>query len=393
MQVPDAPRSHARRHERSGVADGRASFWPLHVAGWTALGLAMWVGVLPYADRPALALAHKAVFAATGGALALGLRPLYRRLHRRRVSVPALAAVTAGCSYGLSLVWSAAYKLGVEGLDAVVLGDPVGPLSAEYLFFDMTLFYSFVLVAWSVLYVGAKHVADAQTGRERALAAEGLAHQARLEALRYQLDPHFLFNTLNVLSTLVAEERTRDAGRMIARLSDFLRLTLDRGTAPEVPLADELDFARRYLDVERVRFGDRLRTSVDADPGALGAAVPPLILQPLVENALRHGVLSREEGGAVRVEVRRAGDRIVLRVEDDGPGPPARGTGSSGVGLGNVGARLAAAFGNAAALRLERLDGGGCVARIDAPFRPITSDAPEALVVNGRAGAESVAVR
>ena len=365
MPAPSASRLHP-----ATAPAGEASFWALHLGGWAVLGLVMWLGTLGASEAPLVALAHKTAFAATGAALTLALRPLYRRLYRQRLSVPALVAVTAACSYALSLAWSAAYKLAVAAIDTAVLGAASGALSVRYLLFDMSLFYSFILVAWSVLYFGVRHLRDARAERERALVAEGLALEARLEALRYQLDPHFLFNTLNVLSTLIAEERTRDAGRMVARLSDFLRLTLERGTAAEIPLADELDFVRRYLDVERIRFGDRLQTTVEADPEALGARVPPLLLQPLVENALRHGVLPREAGGSVRVEARRAGGRLLLRVEDDGGGPPEASGASPGVGLANVRARLEAAFGRAATLRLLRRDGGGTVAQIEAPFRP-----------------------
>ncbi|MEL6616081.1 MAG: histidine kinase [Bacteroidota bacterium] len=379
---------------RRTAAPPDVSFWTLHLGGWAVLGLVMWLGTLGATEQPLVSLAHKAAFAGIGAALTLALRPLYRRLYRQRLSVLPLVAVTAACSYGLSLLWSAAYKLAIAAIDAAVLGTASGGFSVAYLLFDMSLFYSFILVAWSVLYFGVRHLRDARDERERALVAEGLAHEARLEALRYQLNPHFLFNTLNVLSTLIAEERTRDAGRMVARLSDFLRLTLERGMAAEIPLAEELDFVRRYLDVERIRFGDRLQTDVEADPDALSARVPPLLLQPLVENALRHGVLSREDGGSVRVEARRVGERLLLRVEDDGSGPPsASGARGPGVGLVNVRARLEAAFGGGATLRLDRRDGGGTVARIDAPFRTASGDgaAHDAVLTSGASAEPALA--
>ncbi|MGB3543755.1 sensor histidine kinase [Rubrivirga sp.] len=349
----------------------RISFWALHLGGWAALGLAMWLGVVGEAGRPVVALAHKLIFATVGAGLTLGLRPLYRRLRQRRLSVVALVAVCAACSYAVSVAWAGATTAATQAFDAAVLGEPFGPVQTWW-FFGGALFFSFIVVAWSALYFGVSYDLEVRAERERALEAEGLLHQARLWALRYQLNPHLLFNALNALSTLIVEHENDRAERMVARLADFLRLTLSRGEVTEVRLADEVDFARRYLDIERVRFGDRLRVAFDVDADALGAHVPPLLLQPLVENAVRHGVLPREEGGAVRVEGRRVGTesgRLLLRVEDDGRGLAEGTTMSDGVGLANVRARLAAMYGADASLTLHRADGGGFVVQIDLPYR------------------------
>jgi two-component sensor histidine kinase len=344
------------------------SFWTLHLLGWTALGLSMWIGVLTHADDLGRAFVGKMIFAFLGGAFTLALRPLYRRLHERGTSVPRLIIVSAVCSYALTVVWSVLHKGGVHLLWDWVDGRALYLGSYGWLF-NGTLFYTFIPMAWSVLYIGIKYYRDLQAERERALAAEGLAHQAHLQALRYQLNPHFLFNTLNAISTLVVEERNRDAERMVARLSTFLRLTLESDARAEVPLAEELEFARRYLDIEQIRFGDRLQVTIDADPETLSAQVPPLMLQPLVENAVRHGILPREGGGHLLVEARRVSDRLHLRVADDGPGPPSEDTlaHSSGVGIANVRSRLDALY-DAAEMRLQRADGGGCVVTLALPF-------------------------
>src|SRR5262249_18784247 len=155
-----------------------------------------------------------------------------------------------------------------------------------------TLMYDgFVLLAWCLLYSAITNWMQLEDQRERAIRAEGMAQAARLQALQSQLEPHFLFNTLNAISTLVVDGRTADAARMITRLSDFLRLTLETTDTPEISLAEELEFARRYLDIEQVRFGSRLRVIIDAQPDAMGGMVPALVLQPLIENAVKHGVL------------------------------------------------------------------------------------------------------
>ena len=130
------------------------------------------------------------------------------------------------------------------------------------------MYNAFTMLAWSVLYIGIRYYAALQAERERSLAAEAAAHQAQLEALRYQINPHFLFNALNAVSTLVTERRNDEASRMLARVSDFLRLTLTAPVRDEVALADEIDYVRQYLEIERVRFGERLRTEFDVAPDA-----------------------------------------------------------------------------------------------------------------------------
>ncbi|MET0256706.1 MAG: histidine kinase [Luteibacter sp.] len=173
---------------------------------------------------------------------------------------------------------------------------------------------------------------------------------AELRALRYQLQPHFLFNTLNAISALVGDDRKRDATRMIARLGDFLRATLEASHGHEVTVADEIAFTATYLDIEKARFGERLRVDVHTGPGTLDALVPYLVLQPLVENAIRHGIAPRAGGGRIGIRFER--DAAVLRivVDNDRLATPPAVTGQ-GVGLANVRARLDAL--HPAAYRLD----------------------------------------
>ena len=353
------------------------SFWTLHLAGWTALGLSMWIGVLAHVDDPVRTFVGKMIFAIIGGTLVLALRPLYRWLHDRGTSIPLFIAVSAVCSYVHSLVWTPLYKGSTNLLWDFVDGEMLSLPGSSYLISGV-LFYTFIPMAWSVLYVGIKYYRDMHAERERALRAEGLAHEAQLQALRYQINPHFLFNTLNAISTLIVERNNADAERMVARLSDFLRLTLDQGTDVEVPLAEEMDFVRRYLRIQQIRFGDRLTTAFDVDAEALSACVPPLLLQPIVENAVRHGIMPREAGGTVTVEARRVGETLHLRTIDDGPGPPsdADRAASDGIGLANVQDRLDALYGDDHRFYLDRADGGGCIVSIEIPFHttPIPSD-------------------
>jgi LytS/YehU family sensor histidine kinase len=313
-------------------------------------------------------VATKLLLAALGLVTSLGLRALYRRLLRGEPGVARTIVACVLASYAAAMVWTAAYNLLDAPLATAMLGRVVHVDSAFELF-GGTVYHALALLAWSVLYFGIKHHEGRQVERERALRAEAHLHQAQLRALRYQLNPHFLFNTLNAISTLVVEGRGDEATEMIARLSDFLRLTLAGEGVPEIPLAEELDFVERYLEIEQVRFGERLHVRVDAAPGLAGHPVPALILQPLVENAIKHGVAPREVGGRIAVTARRAGAALVLTVEDDGPGLGGGApTSTGGIGLTNTRDRLRQRYGDGASLSLDATSGGGLRATISIPL-------------------------
>jgi two-component system LytT family sensor kinase len=235
-----------------------------------------------------------------------------------------------------------------------------------------TLLYdSLVLLAWSLFYWGINAWIELDDQRARANRAEALAHQARLRALRSQLEPHFLFNTLNAISTLVVEGENEAAVRMISRLGDFLRLTLESADEAEVSVAEELEFVERYLEIEQVRFGERLRVTIEASPEAMGGLVPALVLQPLVENAVKHGVLPRERGGHIAVAIAREDGTLRMSVHDDGPGLAAGGTDGAArrrVGLANTAARLAELYADGSRLSVDSPPEGGFSATIRIPF-------------------------
>ena len=192
---------------------------------------------------------------------------------------------------------------------------------------------------------------------------------AQLRALRMQLQPHFLFNSLNTASVFMRDGKREEAVELITLLGDLLRQTLDRLGRPEVRLREELSFIEDYLEIETMRHGDRISVGVEADPDALDAAVPTLILQPLVENALRHGIGDRSDGGRLWIRAARHDGRLELEVRDDGPGfdPPSETAGSRGVGLGNTEERLRRHFGDACVLETRNAPGGGAVVRIVIP--------------------------
>ena len=205
--------------------------------------------------------------------------------------------------------------------------------------------------------------------RERQAAQlETLLVQARLQALKMQLHPHFLFNALNSLADLIDHE-PQAAQKMVARLGDFLRLTLRSSATQQIALAEEIEFLRNYLEIERIRFADRLQVQMNIAPETLTARVPTLLLQPLVENAIRHGIAQQEGAGHVVIQAWREAERLYLQVSDNGPGLSAHTTPeANGLGLSNTRARLQTLYGNAQRLELAQAPTGGVSVTLEIPF-------------------------
>jgi len=211
--------------------------------------------------------------------------------------------------------------------------------SAYYFHQGLTIYWTTLVVAHALYYYRGVRKGEAQTARLTAQLA-----QAQLQALKMQIHPHFLFNTLNSIAALLHKD-VEAADRMIARLGDFLRLTLNSSNAQIVDFEEELKFLKCYLDIEHIRFQDRLTVEMDIDPDALTAMVPNLILQPIVENALRHGVARQTDPGHITIRARREGERLIVRVDDNGPGLKVKSNGS-GIGISNTRARLEQVYGS-----------------------------------------------
>ena len=210
----------------------------------------------------------------------------------------------------------------------------------------------------------------------RATQLEAQLTSAQLDALKMQLHPHFLFNTLNAISVLMRAGETQTADQMLLRLSDLLRVTLENVGAQEVSLKQELDFLKRYLDIEQIRFQDRLTVQLDIDPDTLDVQVPNLILQPLVENAVRHGIASRLAPGHIIIRSQRADGMLTLEVRDDGPGlsEEALAELKEGVGLSNTRARLMQHYGTAHRFELGKAIEGGLRVALAIPIRTDPTD-------------------
>jgi signal transduction histidine kinase len=230
--------------------------------------------------------------------------------------------------------------------------------------FGVSVYFAIVGIEHALFYFGEAQAREVQAAR-----LAGQLAEARLSALRMQLNPHFLFNSLNAITVLVRDEQTAAAARMLELLSDVLRQVLRADATHETLLSKELEFVERYLAIEQIRFSDRLRPRIDADPAALDSIVPSFVLQPLVENALRHGISRRASAGSLTITARVEGDDLVLTVRDDGPGLHAEPVRAGGVGLENMRARLAALYGDRASLTVANDPGGGVIATVRLPHR------------------------
>ena len=253
-----------------------------------------------------------------------------------------------------------------------------GKLGSFSLSFDVLrnswtgLFHTHLLVYWGIL--GVYIALESQSRlRERQLRTAELEHQlveARLAALQTQLNPHFLFNALNAISAYV-ERSPRTARRMLEQLGDLLRLSLSHSGDQEIPLAEEMEFIDKYMSLQQARFGDRLKVTTLIDPGGLAALVPTFLLEPLVGNAIRHGIAPRSDRGSVEIGARKAGDRLQLWVRDDGPGLPEGWDveKSCGIGLRNTRERLRCLYGAGHTFRITGETGRGVAVEIEMPFR------------------------
>jgi signal transduction histidine kinase len=325
-----------------------ATFWSLQALGWSAYFIAQFVSALFYPDKmgPDKMTGYMYVLvdaAVSGFVLSSLLRYAYRRVRDRSPLV--VVATILVLVYLAALVW----RTFINGGYVVFMGEHE-LLEGWARIFAGALISTYLLLCWSALYFGIYYYESVQREREATLRATSLAQEAQMKMLRYQLNPHFLFNTLNAISTLILDRDNDTANQAVTRLSAFLRHTLDQDPMKKVTLKQELEALDLYLGIEKLRFGPRLRLRHDVDPNALGTLVPSLLLQPLIENALKYAIAPSESGGTLHIGARLIGQRLLLHVADDGPGL-AEGisvVGGRGVGLRNTRERLAVLYGDRA---------------------------------------------
>lgn len=348
--------------------DGGPGFWRLQAVGWCVYMGIMLVDVATIAGNRIGGLTSRAVFIGTVFGCSFFMRLFCRRLFRHQTPWPK-AMLFSGLLSGILAIPCAAAS---EWSWYAVTGAPVSQqLLSDAL--DTACYAAFVLICWSALYLGIKHYQVFQAEHARVLEAEAAYRQARLETLRYQLNPHFLFNTLNGISSLLAQGQNKHADRMLKQLAEFLRSTLDGLDKQEIPFSLEVSNLEQYLLIEKARLGDRLRLDFSIEPEIEKALVPALLLQPLAENAIRHGITPASAGGKLLIKAERANDRVRLVVEDDGAGmrvgDAKSGNDRRGVGLSNTIERLRVLYGPEQRLIVRWPPEGGCRVEIELPWK------------------------
>jgi len=320
---------------------------------WTRLFLTQFVDWLPWA-------------LATPFVLRLGRR--YPPLQLRPLSTWArhiAACLAIGVAYA---AWSAAIERALNPF-----AEMSGP--ATFLQIFSHIFYNSLLSTF-VLYATVLLVSYMLDSRERLALQQAEAARlneqllkAQLSSLRRQIEPHFLFNTLNSIAGLVREKRNDSAVTMIVELSDFLRRVLEDSNRQQVPLAEELEFTRKYLDIQKIRFVERLQCSMTVPGELLPAQVPMLILQPIVENAIKHGIAKRNQGGAIRILASRSNGMLTLSVYNDGPSLSPNGQIHSGIGITNMRTRLHSLYGDNFTFNMQNQSPGGVEVSVSVPFK------------------------
>ena len=351
---------------RPFFGDKNRAFWTLQSVGWAGYFVLRSLGGVANA-MGFLFIVPTALTTATGYSLTLLMSSAYRRLF----TMP--QAWTWVLSILILVIASGVFSTIETWAQFTFYRQGSAPAGIQ--FFSAILLDFSVLAAWSALYYGINYylLAEEQAGRMESL--EGQASAAQLAMLRYQINPHFLFNTLNSISTLVLLKQTERANAMISRLSSFLRYTLVNEPTGTVTVAQEVETLKLYLEIEKMRFEERLRPSFEVDPRVSRARLPSLLLQPLVENAIKYAVTAKEEGADIDVTAELLPpDRVRLTVSDSGPGlneavtkptSPA----STGVGLTNIRDRLAQAYGGHHRFDVQANREGGFVVVIEIPFQ------------------------
>jgi len=368
-QAAAAPQTHALELLMARDDSPRfPSFWQLQMTGWAYLYLVGILGSIPDIFRRPGAFRSDTVTVACMFVASFALHPICRSLLPRATSWLAFAWRAGAWSMVWGAITSFASALILVGFHALDWSSMAGH----------SVQISFIFFLWCSLYLSIKQWQQSVQERERLLRAENEAREARLSALRYQLNPHFLFNSLNAVSTLVLDGNAPAATQMLAQIGELLRSSLDSEVIPEIALSREMAFTDRYLAIEQTRMGERLQVDLAISPDTLDALVPSMLLQPLVENAVRHGVVPVVEGGRIAIESALHQGRVRIVIRNSGPrrADNPRGNGN-GIGLNNTVERLRALYGLDHRFLLEWPEAGGCQVTVELPFHK-ASDPQEA---------------
>ncbi len=339
-------------------------FWFLQFSGWIGYGIVTWIGAAAH-EVPSsynYVIVHSCI---AGLILTLILRRMFHWFAKLGTVIRALLSIFS--CYLISLPWiltkNVAFYYYYKG----------GWYPDSYFaYFGGVTAAFYIILLWGGLYYGIKYSQMLQREKEATLKANGIAHEAQLKMLRYQLNPHFLFNTLNAISTLVLEQKSKRANEMVTKLSNFLRYSLDNDPMQKIDLHKEVDALKLYLDIEKVRFEERLTLKFDISDEAFDGLIPSLLLQPLVENAIKYAVAISETGGTITIKAKKVSDQLQIYVCDDGPGVELSEGGlistKRGVGVQNTRERLSEIYGDAHTFALNNMQPHGLEISIFIPY-------------------------
>lgn len=340
-------------------------FWALQISGWLAYCAARTLNAYALGEKPEFIYA--VMMGVIGGFwITIGLRHIYQFFRQSNMSSVALLVSTTLCIGISSMLFSF-----VEVWSMNYLYDPDWTMQGLG-FLYRTLYDTFVLMAWTGLYFIINNHFELQQQKEMYLVASAQAHLAQLKMLRYQLNPHFLFNTLNAISTLVLDKKSKDANSMLTKLSAFLRFSLVSQPMQKTTLEEEVYALSLYLDIERVRFQERLRIVINISDEAKMALLPSLLLQPLVENSIKYAINPQIDGGTITIKAMIKDKKLNIELSDDGPGlskekPKYMGQESSGVGIANTKERLAKLYPGNSSFSIISHEGKGVTVKITLP--------------------------
>jgi signal transduction histidine kinase len=358
---PAAPIARGIGLDQPFFDDKNRAFWILQSIGWS--GYFFLRTLSGFANNLGwMLLVHTLLLTATGYSLTLLMASLYRRLIKIApvwtLALSLAAVIIASVAFSFIETWSV----------ATFLKPDFRPEGLAYLG-ALPLNFS-LLAAWTALYYGINYFLLLEEQIDQRERLESQASTAQLAMLRYQLNPHFLFNTLNSISTLVLLKQTERANAMLARLSSFLRYTLVNEPTAKVTLAQEVETLKLYLEIEKMRFEDRLRPHFKIESETIGARLPSLLLQPLIENAIKYAVTPSEAGADIWLTAHREGQAVRIEVADNGNGDGAElaGSPSTGVGLANIRDRLAQAYGAGHAFTTKKNERGGFSVILEIPY-------------------------
>lgn len=344
-------------------------FWALNIFGWLGYGFFVALSAIFWDRNLGLQVAYTLMSVTSGLLLSLLLRSFFRAIWAKEPLLRGIYSLLAViCATG---IWS---FVKMEVFFSLNKGMDYTRSLYEYLGWYTYSF--FIMLSWAALYFSLKYYRMLQVEKEKTLKAQAMAHEAQLKMLRYQLNPHFLFNTLNAISTLILEKETKTANGMVTELSKFLRYSLDNNPLQRVTLAQEVETLKLYLGIEKLRFEERLQVNFTVSESARSALIPNLILQPLIENAIKYAIAKSPSGGIIALDADVLHDQLSIQLVDNGPGiadiavafDKSSSTEQGGVGLTNTRERLRELFGDDHSFELENIEPHGLRIIIRIPY-------------------------